>query len=150
MIFFSVGLGAFAFSMLMDVLLGKYTLERKLARVQKNNEILRKLISDYETVLMQIKNDPNIYKRIAPAVLGTEPADPNTAYPKATAEQLAAVRKALTEDLDRGFTGPAVPRWLVRCNQPYRRIILLLAGAFLIIISFMCFSSAKQSARNDQ
>ena len=151
-VFFSIGMGAFAFSIWVDeLLLGRYELKRELASVERDNEILKKLISNYEAVLTQINSDPNIDKRIATAVLGIEPdVDANTIYPKVTAERLAAARKALEEDLGDKGVEPMMPDWLGRCSEPHRRILLFLSGAFLILISFVCFGSAKQAGQEQK
>lgn len=105
---------------------------------------LQSLNTNYDTVLEQVKSDPNLFKRIAPATLGVEPTEANTVYPKATVEQLAAVRKALTKDKNYKIAEPKVPDWLSRCSEPRRRITLFLAGAVLILVSFICFGPAKQ------
>lgn len=107
---------------------------------------LKSLIADYDALTSRLEKDPNlVIERVAPATLGTEPADSNAIYPKVTAEQLAAAKKALTEDIEPDQTEPAVPEWLRRCNEPRHRIILFLAGAFLILVSFVWFGSAKQT-----
>jgi hypothetical protein len=74
-------------------------------------------------------------------------ADANTIYPKVTAEQLDAARKVLAEDLEQKPSRAEMPDWIARCSEPSKRIILFLAGALLILISFICFGPAKQSPR---
>ena len=85
----------------------------------------------------------NLLERIAPATLGIGDEDPNTVYPKATAEKLAAARKALQADSGSDTEAPAVPAWLERCNEPRKRLSLFLAGACLILVSFLCFGPKK-------
>lgn len=105
---------------------------------------LQSLNANYDAVLEQVKNDPNLFKRIAPATLGVEPSEANTVYPKATVEQLAAARKALTKDKNYKAAEPTLPDWLSRCSEPRRRITLFFAGAVLILVSFIFFGPAKQ------
>ncbi|MFB0524804.1 MAG: hypothetical protein ACETVZ_04645, partial [Phycisphaerae bacterium] len=98
-------------------------------------------------LLSQLETDPNLVKRIAPAALGTEPQDANTIYPRATAQQLAAARKALAEAPSRYQTEPTMPQWLTRCSKPRRRIMLFFAGAGLILISFIYFTPVRDKPR---
>ena len=101
---------------------------------------------DYDAVLEQLKQNPELIEKLAPAVLGTEPADSNdtTVYPKANADNLAVIRKILAEDVNTDSNTPAIPDWLERSSDPRRRIILFMAGACLILISFDCFAAVKQ------
>ena len=98
---------------------------------------LKSLNDDYDVLLQNLEKDPNLLERIAPLVLGTERNDTNIIYPKATEELLEAVKKALGEDSNQQFTEPVIPDWLIRCGEPIRRAILFLAGAFLVLISFI-------------
>ncbi len=144
-VFFSIGAVVMSGSTLCDVLqryyLGKHLLE---AQQQRTNH-LKSLIADYNALLEEIEKDPNFAKRIAPATLGTEPNDADTVYPRATVEQLAATRKVLMEDSQR-LVKPAIPEWLGRCSEPWRRITLFVAGAVLILISFVCFGPSGQKS----
>ena len=148
-VFFSIGAAALSVSVLCDDLVRYYT-DRQLLKADGTSlNRLESLKADYDAVLEQVKKDPNLIKRIAPATLGTEPDDEETIYPKATAEQLDAARKVLTEDSDRQVNEPMIPGWLARCSKPLRRFILFLSGGFLVLISFVCFNPAKQSGQGD-
>ncbi len=140
--FFSVGAAALGVSILVDDLLRYYQNRQLLEAARKNLRRLELLTSDYDSLLQQFQGDANFVKRIAPATVGSEPADTNAVYPKATAEQLAAAQKVLSEDFARQRTHPTVPNWLTRCSQPRRRTVLFLSGAFLILISFVFFRAA--------
>jgi len=105
--------------------------------------------ADYDALLEQLEKDPNLIKRLAPAALGTEPEDANAVYPRATPEQLAAARKALTQDPNDQSTVPTLPEWLTRCSEPRRRITLFVAGSVLILISFTCFTPVKQTTKKE-
>ncbi len=106
----------------------------------KKLEILN---TDYDILLRQLEEDPGIIERIAPATLGMEPNEANTVYPKVTVEQLDAARKVLAKDLGQQ-PDTEVPKWIIRCSDPSKRIALFSAGAFLILISFICFSPSKR------
>jgi hypothetical protein len=38
---------------------------------------------------------------------------------------------------------PTIPVWLQRCSEPPKRITLFIAGASLVLISMVCFTSAE-------
>ncbi|MGA1980200.1 MAG: hypothetical protein ABSG99_06530 [Sedimentisphaerales bacterium] len=143
-VFFSIGTAALAGSVLYDDLLRYYRNEQLLRSAEKTLKQLESLNADYDALLKQLEENPGLLKRIAPATLGTEPNDANTVYPKVTAEQLDAARKVLAKDLEQQQSKAEVPDWITRCSEPSRRIILFLAGGFLILISFICFGTAKQ------
>lgn len=145
-IFFSVGAAALYVSMCCDELVRYYRNKQMLKTMEESKSQLESLITDYEALLGRLEKEPDaLIERIAPAAIGSEPSDTNAIYPKVTAEQLAAAKKVLTEDAEQKSTEPAVPDWLERCSEPRRRIILFLAGAFLILVSFIWFGSAKQT-----
>ena len=146
-VFFSIGAAALSGSILCGDLLRYYRNRQHLRSAEESLEHLTMLNTDYDALLGELQADPNVLKRIAPATLGTEPAEPNTVYPRATEEQLTAARRALAKDSKRQFPETEVVDWLARCSGPPQRIILFLAGAFLILISFVCFGPAKQTSR---
>jgi hypothetical protein len=147
-IFFGIGTAALAVPILYSDLLEYYRNKQLLISAEETLRQLESLNADYDALLKQLEEDPNLLERIAPATLGTEPADSNTVYPNVTVEQLDAARKVLAQDLRQQSSGGAgVPYWIVRCSEPSRRIILFLAGALLILISFVCFGPAKQKPR---
>jgi len=141
-VFFGIGAAALSGAIVCDDLLQHYQNRQLLRTAEENLERLTKLNADYDAVLGELEADPNVFKRLAPATLGTEPADANTVYPKATAEHLAAARRALAKDTSGQPAAPQKPGWLERCNEPRRRIVLFASGAFLILISFVCFGPA--------
>jgi len=140
--FFSSGTASIAGSILCDDLVQYYRNRQLLKAAQQYLDRLKSLNTDYDGLLRQLQTDPNLVKRIAPAALGIEPEDANTVYPRATARQLAAARKALAEAPSRYQTEPTMPAWLMRLREPRRRIMLFIAGASLILISFICFAPA--------
>ena len=134
-------------SMCHEELVQHYHNRGALKAAEESTNKLESLKADYDALLQRLKKDPNMVDRIGPATLGTEPADANAVYPKATVEQLAAARKAAAKDSNQQLMEPVVPDWLRRCGEPRRRIILFLSGAFLILISFVCFGPAKRKSR---
>jgi hypothetical protein len=145
-VFFSAGAAALGVSILVDDLLQYYHNKQLLETAQKNLQRLDSLNIDYDALLQRLKFDAGFVKHIAPAVVGSKPADTNAIYPQATAEQLAAAQELLSEDLARQDTQPTVPKWLGRCSNPVRRTVLFIAGASLILISFVSFNPVKKEA----
>jgi hypothetical protein len=143
-VFFGIGTAALSGSILCSELLGYYRNKNLLKSAEESLKQLESLNRDYDMLLEQLKADPNALERIAPATLGTEPTDRKAVYPKARAEELAAAREALTGDSKGKVAEPVVPKWVGRCSEPRRRVALFLSGAFLILISFICFGSGEQ------
>jgi len=148
-VFFSIGAATLSGSILCDDLLRYYRNRQQLRAAEEALERLKTLNADYDALLGELEADPDVLKRIAPATLGIEPTEPNTVYPKATAEQLAAARRALAKDSGRQPAVAETVGWLERCGRRPQRIILFLAGASLILISFVCFGPAKQTGREE-
>ena len=144
-VFFGIGAVSLAISILCDDLVQYYRNRRLLTVTQQSLNKLESLNADYDVLLEQLKKDPNLVKRLAPATLGAEPEDANAVYPRATPEQLAAARQALTKDPNDQSAAPMLPDWLTRCSEPRRRITLFVAGSFLVLISFTCFAPKRQS-----
>ncbi len=143
-IFFSIGAASLSISVLCDDLVQYYRNRQLLKVTQQSVDRLKSLNTDYDILLEQLEKDPNLVKRLAPATLGTEPEDANAVYPRATPEQLAAARKALMEDQKDQSDAAMLPEWLTRCSEPRRRMTLFIAGSVLVLISFSCFTPAKQ------
>ena len=115
-----------------------------LSAAEESTEKLGSLITDYDALLQQWENDPNLAKRVGAITLGTGSADANAVYPKPTPEQLAAARKVLAEESARQSAELTMPGWLVRCSESRRRTVLFLAGAFLVLVSFMFFGGSEK------
>jgi cell division protein FtsB len=160
LVFFSIGAAALSGSILCDDLLRYYQNKQLLKAEEESLKRLETLNTDYEALLQQLEKEPNAIKRIAPATLGTEPETEDTVYPEATDEQLTAARKTFSEEANgipnskngvwrpgHKAAQPEMPRWLMRCIEPPQRVILFLAGAFLILISFICFGAAKKNGQ---
>lgn len=142
-VFFSIGAAAVAASVLCDDLVRYYRNRHYLDQAEQLTEKHELLNDDYDAVLMQVEDDPNLIRRLAPAALGADPTDPNTIFPRATPLELAEAKKALAKIAEAEPNEPAMPTWLKRCREPDNRIYLFAAGAALILVSFACFGRLK-------
>ena len=149
-VFFSVGAAALGGSILCEDLARHYRNKHFLKQAKELSERLDSLNADYDALLRRLEEDPNLIKRIAPVTLGSEREDAQTVYPKATAEQLIAARKVLVAEVKKDPNEPVMPRWLVRCSEPRRRIMLFVCGAALILISFVCFGPVKGAYEEEE
>jgi hypothetical protein len=142
-VFFSSGAAALGGAVLCDDFIKHWRNQHLVRQAEQSIRKLRSLNAEYDVLLSQLESDPNLLKRIAPVTLGTRmEQDPNTVYPKARAQELAIARKALTNANDEP-TGAAIPRWLQRCSDPAKRIILFISGASLVLIAMVCFTSGQ-------
>jgi hypothetical protein len=130
-------------SVLCSDLLSYYKNKQLLASAEHTLERLKSLNADYQALLEQLEKDPNLLGRAAGVTFGKGKHDDNTAYPKATPEQLDAARKALTEESAGSNKEIPIPRWLTRCSEPRRRKMLFVSGAVLVMISFVFFGFGK-------
>ena len=142
-IFFSIGAAAITASALCDDLVRYYRNKHYLIQAERVTSKLEVLTDDYDAVLLEVEDDPNLIKRLAPAALGADPTDPNTIFPRATPQELAEAKKALAKITEAEPNEPAMPAWLKRCREPQYRIYLFAAGAALILVSFACFGRLK-------
>src|SRR4030042_365178 len=113
-VFFGIGTAALAASILYDDLLRYYRDKQLLMSAEETLNKLESLNADYDALLKQLEENPGLLERIAPAALGTELNEPNTAYPKVTAEQLDAARKVLAEDSKQQPSGAGIPKGIIR------------------------------------
>jgi len=149
LLFFSIGGAALCSSILCDDLVQYYRGKELRVQKQESTERLKSLNADYDLLLARLEQDPNLFKRLAPATLGPDPNlhDPNTVYPRAKVEQLAAARRALMADPNEsaagGSAGATMPKWLSRISEPRRRTMLFISGVVLILTSFVSFRPAK-------
>lgn len=166
-VFVGVGATALSGSILFDDVIQYYRNQQLLEDARESLDQLESLNADYDVLLTQLGEDPNLFKRIAPVTLGVGREEPNTVYPSATIEQLAAARKALAKQPARvqrqtpggGYdresanlkvddSNGTVPVWLSRCGEPRRRLMLFLTGAGLVLVSFVCFGSRPKGSAN--
>ena len=145
-LFFSIGAASLSSSILCDDLIRYYRNKQLLKTAQDSLSRLESLNTDYDALLKRLEEDPNlVVERLAPATYGTGSEDPNTVYPRATSQQLAAAHKALMEESNQKPTEAAMPQWLRRCSKPRNRILLFTSGVVLVLISFVCFRPAERT-----
>ena len=148
-VFFSIGAAAMGGSVLCDDLVRYYRNRHFLAQAERLTARLESLNADYDALLHELEEDPNLVQRIAPVAIGADQNEPNTVHPRATVRELASARKALEQMAKKEPNEPVMPRWLVRSSQPRHRLALFLCGAALIVISLVCFAPRK-AAEADQ
>jgi hypothetical protein len=142
-VFFSVGAAVLSATTLCDDFLKYYYYKGLLAQAESHLNKLESLNTDYDTVLGQLEGNPKELARLAPATLGIEANEPNTAYPRANAGKLAAARRALAEEPNQTTIIQGVPPWRgLSCQWP-RRHILFISGSILVLISFVFFGPTK-------
>lgn len=149
-VFFSIGAAAMSGLVLCDDLARHYRNKHFLRQAEQLTQRLESLNADYDALLHQLEDDPNLIKRIAPAAIGADQNEPNTVYPRATAQELAAAKKALAEIAEQEPNEPILPAWLVRCSEPRLRTYLFISGAALILVSFVCFGRIKKLPDDEQ
>jgi len=149
-VFFGVGAASVGGSLLCDDLIRYYRNRQILRQAEELTDRLESLDADYEALLMKLEDDPNLIERLAPAALGADHNDPNTVYPRATAQQLIDAKKKLADAAEQEPNQPQMPACLIRCSEPRLRISLFACGTALIILSFICFGPAKTPPQDDQ
>lgn len=146
-VFFSIGAAVLSATTLCDDLLEYYYYKGLLTQAESHLKKLESLNTDYDTLLAQVEGNPKELARLAPATLGIEINEPNTAYPRATASKLAAARRALAEEPNQMTIAQSTPPWICfACRWP-RRHALFISGAILVLISFVFFGPTKAPPR---
>jgi len=142
MMFFSSGAAALGGAVLCDDFI-RYCRNKEIVRqAQSSVHRLESLNAEYDVLLEQLESNPDLLRRIAPVTLGAAPNEPNAVYPRARARDLAVARKAIMDQADEEPADATIPKWLQRCSDPPKRIILFISGASLILISMVCFTSS--------
>lgn len=144
--FFAIGLFGLGLSILFDDLVSYYQGREALRLVEVTNEKLRSLNEDYDVLLEQLREDPNLLERAARVTFGAGGDSSDVVYPKAREEELAAARAALLEDSEKSSNKAVLPEWLERFKEPRRRAALFLASSVLILIAFVFFGTVKEAA----
>ena len=144
-LFVGAGLAALTVSILANELLELYQYRVELQKNEELNQRLQKLSAEYQAIIEQIEEDPNILARLAGVGLGAEPDSFDTAYPKVPEHTRLTAERILLEQRRAASDEPSPPAWLLRCNKPLARTIMFLCSAGLIIVSFICFGTKKQT-----
>ena len=148
-ILFSFGAAGLGLAVLADKLADYYHNRARLQMQKDRIEQLKQLNADYDEVIEQLENDPNVFERLGPAILGQKPNEPNTVYPQAPQRQVETTKQMLKKHIRGEPEKPVLPEWLKRVTEPKRRTALLLAGGFLILISFMLFARRSSPPEED-
>lgn len=138
--FLGIGAAAMSLAFLTDDLVRYYNRKAQLAYAQQMANWLEQLNNEYQLLISQLQQDPNILKRVAPAVLGIWPSEPNTAYPQANPQDLLAARQTFLLRRPVPQRPVEIPLWLQRCQRPVYRWAIILLGAGLVLVSFIWFA----------
>jgi len=144
-VFFLIGAGAIVLSILTDPELKEYCQSRAaLAQIRQQNEKIADLTSQYETLISKIESNPELLERLIPLTFGRQPKTGTAVAPSAN----QPLQVQTEELLDRIKNTPAenkpFPVWLARILERKNRQGLFLAGAGLILITFIFFGSTKE------
>jgi hypothetical protein len=139
---FGVGAGSLTLSALCNDLILYFSNKQQLALEQQQMASLEDKLKVYDELLKNIETDDDVVKRIAPAVLGIQIDDPNTAYPLTGLQELEAAREMLQHGKKEAGV-PMIPKWLIRCSEQRHRTALFLAGGILVLIAFACFGLVR-------
>jgi hypothetical protein len=145
-IFFSVGAGAIALSILAEEIETYFDNRRTYARMLEMNERIEKLIAEYEAQIEQIEQNPEILKKLERITFGSVEGEEESEHPRAAVEQLAAARAALLEEIEVKAEPSAIDRWVGRIVEPKARMRLFFAGAGLVLITFMFFGTVREGS----
>ena len=146
----AIGLSALSLVILYDDLVAYYSYKASLKAAEANIDKLKILNDDYDALLEQLKNDPNLLKRIYRVTFGDESEDEQAVYPRPRPEELYAARAALAERIAQQETETNLPDWMERIKHPRVRIALFLSGTALIIISFIFFGPVRQKKESGE
>ncbi len=144
-LFAGIGLVALTVSILADELLELYLYRLEIQKNEDANRRLQKLSAEYEAVIKQIEEDPNILARLAGVSLGIEPNSVDTAFPRVPEYARLLAEKILLEQQQSNADEPSAPDWLMRCNEPWARMTMFVCSAGLVMVSFVCFGTKKSS-----
>jgi hypothetical protein len=147
-VFFSIGAAILSATVLCDDFLEYFHNRNLLRQAEGRLKKLETLNTDYDELLGRFEGDPCQLARLAPATLGIEPNEPNTAYPRASADKLVAARRALSEEPNEPAENEAIPEWLGLCCQWPRRHIFFFCGAALVLISFVFFGQSRRAGHS--
>ncbi|HPD46824.1 MAG TPA: hypothetical protein P5279_08760 [Anaerohalosphaeraceae bacterium] len=144
-VFFTIGAGAIALSILVDPEISNYYQNRiHLARIEEGNARIRRLTEQYDAQIRQLRQDPQLLAKLQTITFGSEPVANGAVLPKASEESLNAAREALLKELKRQEQQPLTPAWVLRCKEPKNRKIIFVAGAALVLTTFIFFGTTPR------
>ena len=144
-IFFLAGAGAIVLSILADPELKEYYQSRAaLAQIQRQNEKILSLTSQYETLIGRIESEPNMLDRLIPLTFGHKPQAADTAFPQVQNKTLQTETEKLLKQIENTPPIEPMPAWFARILEPKIRRGLFLSGAGLILITCIFFVTTKK------
>ena len=149
-LFFAVGAGAVALSILADEMRDYCEGRNLLEKTSADNEDIEFLTIEYEAQIDEIRNDPNILGRLRRVTLGREPSAEDTAFPRASQELLSEAGAAVLADLRTSRPAREIPKWVKRSSEPNVRRSLFFAGAGLVLVTFIFFGAPARKNPKDQ
>lgn len=128
-----------------------YRIKAATAHCEQGNAKIEQLLDDHQSLINLIKSEPNVLMRIAPAELGEMPQDPNAFVTKLSSDALSQAKAVIEQTAAENAAAEStqVPQWLLRATLDSSRIILFTAGAGLILVSFVCFSTPAVKSKKD-
>ena len=146
MVFFVAGAFAIVLAMLARPELYDYYRNRAaLEELAARNERIVELTSQYAGRIEVIESNPEILARLSASTFGRKPAAPDTVFPAAASAQLRAeTEKMLAAEMAPAPADP-LPAWMNRVIKTSTRTALFLAGAALIMITFIFFGSPEKT-----
>jgi hypothetical protein len=143
-IFLGVGLGAIAFSIVVGEINDYYTSRDALVKLEADNERLKKLSAEYDLQLEQASTDPKILERLKRVTLGEQPESEDTVYPKASRQDIAAAEAVILAGRQTDHPDDPFRRIVDRCIQEKIRQSLFVAGAGLVLLTFLFFGAKRR------
>ncbi len=127
-----------------------YRIKAATVHSEQGNAKIEQLLDDHQSLINLIKSDPNVLMRIAPAELGEMPGDPNAFVTKLSSDALSQAKAVIEQTAaENAAESTQIPQWLLRATLDSSRIILFTAGAGLILVSFVCFSTPAGKSKKD-
>ncbi len=149
-VFFLAGSGAVVLSILSEPELHTYYKNRAaLVRIQQQNEKIISLTCQYDTLINRIESEPNLLNRLIPLTFGQKPHATDTAFPQVRTPALQIETEKLLKQIKDDSPADPIPAWFKRLASPKIRRGLFLAGAGLVLITFIFFGITEDK-RNTQ
>ena len=142
-IFLGVGIGAIVLSILVGEINDYYTSRDALIKLEADNERLIKLIAEYELQLQQAEKDPEILERLKRVTLGQQPESEDTVYPKASRQDIAAAEAVIAAGQQTDHDDDPFRTIIDRCMEERIRLSLFVAGAGLVLLTFLFFGAKR-------
>ncbi|HBG28455.1 MAG: hypothetical protein A2Y10_10850 [Planctomycetes bacterium GWF2_41_51] len=126
-----------------------YKIKAAAIQSEQNNAKIEQLLDDHQSLINLINTDPNILIRLAPVELGETQQDPNAFVTQLTADALSQAKAVIDQTAadNAAFDSTQTPTWLLRATVDSSRIVLFTAGAGLILVSFVCFSTPARKSK---